>query len=98
MNTSIFVTCVIIAVCAPILAIAYIRPILITVLRSLCKGDSGAEFWVRCANVLAVCGTLLLVLAFGDFSMHVDIAEALRRSLILVFIGVFLTIGIISSQ
>ena len=96
MNTALFVACLLIGACAPVLAITYIRPILVRILRSLCDGDGGAEFWVRCAYVLAVCGTLLLVLAFGDFRAHVEIVEALRRVLILVFLGVFSTVAIIS--
>ena len=97
MNAYVFGLCVAIGVVAPVLAITYIRPILIRVLRTVCDGeDSGAEFWVRCAYVLAVCGTLLLVLSFGEFSEHVGLVEVLRRSLILVFAGVFATVAFIS--
>ena len=96
MNVSVFVLCVAIGVLAPVLAITYIRPILVRVLRSVCDGDGGAEFWVRCAYVLAVCGTGLLVMWFGEFSPHVELAETLRRSLMLVFFGVFITVAFIS--
>jgi hypothetical protein len=96
MDTSLFIASVLVAVLTPIAAITYIRPILVQVLQALCHGQSGAEFWVRCAYVLAVCGTLLLVLTFGEFSAHTAFLETIRRSLILVFGGVFLTIVIIS--
>jgi len=60
-----------IAIAGPILAISYLRPILVPVLDALCvapmPGAIGAQFWVRSAYVLAVAGTLVLSLLFGDF-------------------------------
>jgi hypothetical protein len=86
------------AVVGPLLAITYLRPILIRVLRSLCDADGGAEFWMRSAYLLAVCGTMLLMLSFGEFREDASVVDTLRRALWLVFAGVFITVGIIAKQ
>jgi hypothetical protein len=84
------------AVAAPILAIRYLRPVLVTVMQSLCPVNSGGEFWVRCAYLLSVCGTLILTLLLGSFSESVDLTESLLRLLTLVAIGVFISVGLIA--
>lgn len=96
MNANLFFVSLLIALVGPVIAIAYLRPILYKVLRMLCDADGGAEFWIRCAYLLAVSGTLLLMLTFGEFSNRHDIVDTVRRSLWLVLAGVFLTVAIIS--
>ena len=96
MNANLFFVSLLIALVGPIIAITYLRPILYKVLRMLCDADGGAEFWIRCAYLLAVSGTLLLMLTFGEFSERHDVVDTVRRSLWLVLAGVFLTVAIIS--
>ncbi len=98
MNTVLFLLSLTIAIIGPLVAISYLRPILVRVLRSLCDADGGAEFWIRSAYLLAVCGTLLLMLSFGEFSEGASLVETLRRALWLVFAGVFISVAIISRQ
>lgn len=98
MNTTLFLLSLLIAVVGPLLAISYLKPILIKVLQSLCNAEGGAEFWLRSAYVLGVCGTLLLMLTFGDFREGASVVDTLRRALWLVFAGVFVSVGIISHQ
>lgn len=82
----------------PALAVHYLRPILLTVLRGLCTAEGSAEFWIRCAYLLAMSGTLLLVLSLGQFEGHVDPVDALLRTLSLVLAGVFASVAIVSSR
>ena len=96
MNAYMFMLSLFIGVVGPAIAIRYLRPILTKVLQGLCDAEGGAEFWIRCAYLLAICGTLLLILTFGEFTSGADPVSSLRRSLLLVFAGVFLTVGIIS--
>lgn len=98
MNTTLFLLSLTIAVIGPLLAISYLKPILIKVLQSLCNAEGGAEFWVRSAYLLAVCGTLLLMLTFGEFREEASVVDTLRRALWLVFAGVFTTVAMISRQ
>jgi hypothetical protein len=98
MNTALFLLSLLIAVIGPVLAISYLRPILLKVLQSLCNAEGGAEFWLRSAYLLAVCGTLLLMLSFGQFEEGVSAVETMRRALWLVLLGVFATVALISQQ
>lgn len=98
MNTTLFLLSLLIAIAGPLVAITYLKPILIKVLRTLCDADGGAEFWVRSAYLLAVCGTLLLMLSFGEFRQEASTIDTLRRALWLVFAGVFTTVAVISRQ
>mgnify|MGYP001765466759 CR=1 FL=1 len=96
MNTWLFIASVAIAIMGPIVAISYLRPILVKVLGSLCDAEGSAEFWIRCAYLLAICGTLLLMLTFGLFEENTTLVDSLRRSLALVMAGVFATVALIS--
>jgi hypothetical protein len=96
MNLNLFLLSLSIGVAGPAIAIRYLRPILVKVMQTLCNADGGAEFWIRCAYLLAICGTLLLILTFGHFNFDADPVDSIRRVLLLVFLGVFLTVAIIS--
>jgi len=96
LDANLFFVSLLIALAGPIIAVSYLKPILHKVLRMLCDADGGAEFWIRCAYLLAVSGTLLLMLSFGEFSDRSSLVDAVRRSLGLVMAGVFLTVAIIS--
>jgi hypothetical protein len=95
-DLSLFLMAVVIGTTAPVIAVAYLKPILTQVLRTLCDAPGGAEFWIRCAYVLAVSGTMLLMLVFGEFREGASPVDALRKALGVVFAGVFVTVAIIS--
>jgi hypothetical protein len=97
-NASLFVLSLVLSVGGPILAISYLRPILQRVLRTLCDADGGAEFWIRCALLLAMTGTLLLSLIFGVFDADATLLAGLRRALSLVAVGIFATVAYISAS
>lgn len=82
----------------PMVAVRYLEPILVKVLRGLCDAEGGAEFWVRSAYLLAVSGTVVLQLSFGRFDAHVEPIDVLRRTLWLVLAGVFITVAFIASR
>ncbi len=96
MDNYLFLFSLFIAVAGPIVAVSYLRPILLKVLRSLCDAEGGAEFWLRSAYLLAVCGTVLLMLSFGRFEEGAHAVDTLRRALWLVAAGVFATVAFIS--
>lgn len=89
-----------IAIASPIIAISYLRPILVPVLNALCvepmPGAIGAHFWVRSAYVLAVAGTLVLALLFGEFNG--EPLAAMHRALLLAAGGCFVSIAIITRR
>jgi hypothetical protein len=96
MDVLFYLLTLLLAIAGPVLAITYLRPILVKVLRGLCDAEGGAEFWVRSAYVLAVCGTMLLMLVFGLQPDGATPVETLRRALLLVMGGVFVTVAFIA--
>ena len=98
MDTSLFLMSLLIAITGPVVAVSYLRPILLKVLRTFCDADGGAEFWVRSAYLLAVCGTVFMTLVFGQFDPGASLAEALRRALLTVISGMFLTVAFIATR
>jgi hypothetical protein len=95
-----FVVTLLIALLGPVLAIGYLQPILLVVLDALCveplPSKVGAHFWVRSAYVLAIAGTLVLALTFGEF--YGSLLDALRRALWLAAAGSFLSIALITRR
>ena len=95
-----FSVSLLIAVLGPVIAIGYLRPILLVVLDSLCveplPGKVGAHFWVRSAYVLAIAGTLVLALTFGEF--YGSLLGAVHRALWLTAAGTFISIAIITRR
>lgn len=89
-----------IAIAGPIVAISYLQPILVPVLAAMCPerlpSAVGAHFWVRSAYVLAVAGTLVLALVFGEFEG--DPLRAVHRALLLTAAGCFLSIAFIAKR
>lgn len=61
-------------------ALLYLRGITRQVLVDQCRTDTGAEFWLRAADVLALAGSLSLVLA-GIFVTVVMVATSVWRNL-----------------
>jgi hypothetical protein len=96
MDTTAFLLCLACAIAAPVLSIAYLRGILMRVLNGLCDADGSAEFWIRCATLLATTGSVLLLTLFGDFEPGTPLSSALRRALLLTMASVFASVAIIS--
>jgi hypothetical protein len=84
-------------VCIVLLPLTYLRKITRQVLLELCDRDgTGAEFWLRTADVLAIAGSLILVLLFGRTTA--DPVEAVRMTLIMALAGVFVTVMFVASN
>lgn len=104
-----------IAAIVPRMALRYLQPILMQVLHRMCEitspppadlsadslkaTNSGPEFWWRVLNVLAISGSVLLVLTFGyNDGYMVTLNDFLRRTLWLVTMGVFLSVSVVALQ
>ena len=79
-------------------ALIYLRSITRRVLQEQCSSDAGAEFWLRIADVLALAGSLILVLAFGGAAGAADPVVQLRLTLGLALAGVFIAAVLVSSN
>lgn len=79
-------------------ALLYLRGITRRVLVQQCGSDTGAEFWLRSADLLALAGSLILVLVFGGAWPGADWVQQLRLVLGLALAGVFATVVLVASS
>jgi hypothetical protein len=79
-------------------ALLYLRGITRRVLVAQCGSDTGAEFWLRAADVLALAGSLILVLGFGGVLPGADWVQQMRLVLGLALAGVFVTVVLVASS
>jgi hypothetical protein len=88
-----------IAAAGPWLALRYLRRILLQVISLLCPAPGSADFWWRVVNVLALSGSILLVLSFGyGGEREIGLNELLRRTLWLVTLAVFFSVALVASR
>ncbi len=80
-----------------VLPMRYLRGITRKVLLELCdRSETGAEFWLRTSDVLAIAGSFMLVLIFARPAA--DPVDAVRITLILALLGVFVTVMFVTSN
>lgn len=98
MSLDLFLVCLAVTLGTVGSALLYLRGITRRVLVAQCGTDTGAEFWLRAADVLALAGSLILVLAFGGVLPGADWVQQLRLVLGLALAGVFVTVVLVASS
>jgi len=99
MSLELFLTSLALTLAVVGTALLYLRSITRRVLREQCSTDAGAEFWLRTSDVLALAGSLILVLAFGGAAGNAaDAVVQLRLTLGLALAGVFIAVVLVSSN
>lgn len=98
MSLDLFVVSLIITLGTVGAALLYLRGITRRVLVAQCGTDTGAEFWLRAADVLALAGSLILVLVFGGVLPGADWVQQLRLVLALALAGIFVTVVLVASS
>jgi hypothetical protein len=98
MSIDLFIASLVLTVGTVGAALLYLRGITRQVLVAQCGSDIGAEFWLRSANVLALAGSLILVLAFGGVLPGADWVQQMRLVLGLALAGIFVTVVLVASS
>ena len=96
MSLDLFLVCLVVTLGTVGAALLYLRDITRRVLVAQCNTDTGAEFWLRAADVLALAGSLILVLTFGGVLPGADWMQQLRLVLGLALAGVFVTVVLVA--
>jgi len=92
MKLILFISTLLLTIAVVTMAMAYLRHTTRQVISELCKSDTGAEFWLRSADILAYSGALILVLVFGNSTSSQDWVDVLRITLVLTLSGLFVTV------
>jgi hypothetical protein len=97
MNITFFMVNLAITLALVLTAILYLRNATRSVIRELCHTDAAAEYWLRSADILAIAGSLMLVLVFGDFDPEHWI-HSIRLTVILTLLGLFIAVMIVTKK
>lgn len=87
-----------VAVGGPLLSLWYLRRILLQVLDMLCPAPGSSEFWWRTIVLLALAGSVLLMLFFGPDDETLSLIDSLRRVLMLTCLSIFVSVAIIARR
>jgi hypothetical protein len=87
-----------IAVAGPLLTLGYLRNILVQVIDLLCPAPGSSEFWWRTLVVLALAGSVLLMLMFGPRGDTLAVIDFIRRSLLLMTLSIFVSVSFVASR
>lgn len=98
MSIELFVTSLALTLAVVATALIYLRGITRRVLQELCASEAGAEYWLRTTDVLALAGSLVLVIAFGGAMPGGDPIAQIRLTLGLALAGVFIAVVFVSSS
>lgn len=98
MDIGLFLFSLAFAAALVVAALVYLRTTTRRVLLELCGSEPGADFWLRSSDLMALTGTLLLVLAFGDVGPSHDLVFQLRLVTGLALLGLFVTVLIVASS
>ncbi len=85
-----------VAVTLPIIVLRYVSHALRALLTDVCGNDTAADFWLRCIHVLAISGSVILVVAFVPTYDGVQWLQVIRRTLILTALGIFLAVALVA--
>jgi hypothetical protein len=80
----------------PLLVLAYLRNVLYKLLSSVCGNTDAADFWFRCLQILAVSGSVILVIGFVPSYAGSNWLQLIRSTLILTSVGIFAAVAIVA--
>lgn len=87
-----------VAIILPLIALHYLSQVLHAVLMGLCGGGNAADFWLRCIHILAVSGSLVLVITCVPTYDGVHWLTVIRSVLIWTSAGIFLAVAIVAKS
>lgn len=98
MNPTAFLLSLGVAIAAPLIVLHYLVPGLRRAAASAdaCEAGESLDFWLAALRWLAILGTVMLVLSFGEFRDGADLLAVLRRTLWLVAAGLFVSVAVMA--
>ena len=85
-----------VSVSLPLLVLGYLRNVLYKLMGSACSSNDAAEFWFRSLQILAISGSIILVISFVPVYTGVSWLQVVRSTLIFTSVGVFAAVAIVA--
>jgi len=82
----------------PLFVLGYLRTVLSALLTGVCGNNDAADFWFRCLQILAVSGSVILVIGFVPNHAGADWLQVIRSTLILTSMGIFVAVAIVAKS
>lgn len=96
MELQILLLSLFVSVFFPLLVLAYLRNVLGKLMGSVCGSTDAADFWFRCLQILAVSGSVVLVIGFVPNYAGSSWLQVVRSTLILTSMGIFAAVAIVA--
>jgi magnesium-transporting ATPase (P-type) len=85
-----------VSVVLPLLVMSYLRNVLYRIMGTVCGNVDAADFWFRCLQILAISGSVVLVIGFVPNYSGVNWLQVIRSTLILTSMGIFAAVTIVA--
>lgn len=85
-----------VSVSLPLLVLGYLRNVLYKLMGNACSSNDAAEFWFRSLQILAISGSIILVISFVPVYPGVSWLQVVRSTLIFTSVGVFAAVAIVA--
>lgn len=85
-----------VAVSLPMLVLGYLHNVLYKLMGSACNSNDAADFWFRSLQILAISGSIILVISFVPIYSGVSWLQVVRSTLIFTSVGVFAAVAIVA--
>ena len=87
-----------VSIVLPLLVLSYLRKVLYSIMTSVCGQADAADFWYRCVLILAVTGSVVLVIGFVPTHAGASWLLVIRSTLILTAAGIFVAVAIVAKS
>ena len=96
MEIQILILSLFVSVFFPLLVLGYLRNVLGKLLSTVCGNTDAADFWFRCLQILAISGSVILVIGFVPNYAGANWLQVIRSTLILTSMGIFVAVAIVA--
>lgn len=97
MELEILIFSTLIAVLLPILTLAYLGNQLKAIFDSTCNNQAATRFWLKCIQILAISGSLILVIGIAINFNTTSWLQIIRTTLVWTSAGIFISVAIVAN-
>jgi hypothetical protein len=96
MELEILIFSTIIAILLPMLALSYLGTQLKAIFDSACNNQAATRFWLKCIQILAITGSLILVIGIAINFNTTSWLQIVRTTLVWTSTGIFISVAIVA--